>query len=168
MKVTSWTNEEYARKHYIDPFDEHLNLINPNKKMITPNELKILAKENNLSCDEMFKKWKTETEYDKIPMWLDEDKVNEYNNLLSEMETCVIEHCKEKGIRFSADYHQYGNYGVPIVDNKYMYYTFARTWGRIMAEADNDFSDMGYLRYYLYTSEHPTIYPNEVEGERVI
>ena len=163
MKVTAWTNEEFARKHYIDPFEERLNLLNPNKKMIIPNELKTLAKENNLSCDEMFEKWKTE--YDKIPMWLNEDKVKEYNSLLSEMETCVIEHCKEKGIRFSADYHQYGDYGVPIVDNKYMYYTFARTWGRIMAEADDDKSDNGYLKYYLHGNEHPTKYPNEVEDE---
>ena len=48
--------------------------------MITPNELKSLAKENNLSNNEMFEKWKTETEYDKIPTWLDEDKVKEYNS----------------------------------------------------------------------------------------
>lgn len=163
MKVTAWTNEEFARKHYIDPFDERLNLMNPNKKMITLNELKTLAKENNLSDDEMFKKWKTE--YDKIPMWLDEDKVKEYNSLLSEMETCVINHCKEKGIRFSADYHQYGDYSVPIIDDKYMYYTFARTWGWIMAMADGDESDKGYLKYYLHGNEHPTKYPNEVEGE---
>lgn len=127
MKVTAWTSETYARKYYIDPSEERLNLMNPNKKMITPNELKTLAKENNLSNDEMFEKWKTESEYDKIPMWLDEDKVKECNSLLSEMETCVIEHCKEKGIRFSSDYHQYGGYGVPIIDDKYMYYTFART-----------------------------------------
>lgn len=166
MKVTAWTNEEYARKHYIDPFDERLKLLNPDKKMITPNELRTLAKENNLSIGKMFEKWKNE--YDKIHMWLDEDKVKEYNSLLSEMETCVIEHCKEKGIRFSADYHQYGDYGVPIIDYKYMFYTFARAWGWIMAMADDDKSDYGYLRYYLYTSEHPTIYPNEVEGEIVI
>lgn len=163
MKITAWTNEEYARKHYIDPFEERLNLMNPNKKMITPNELKSLAKENNLSDDEMFKKWKTE--YDKIPMWLDEDKIKEYNSLLSEMETCIINHCKEKGIRFSADYHQCGDYGVPIIDNKYMYFTFARTWGWIMAQADNDDSDMGYLKYYLHENEHPIKYPNKIKGE---
>lgn len=168
MKVTAWTNEEYARKHYIDLFDERLKLLNPNKKMIMPNELKTLAKENNLSCDEMFEKWKTETEYDKIPMWLDEDKVKEYNSLLSEMETCVINHCKEKGIRFSADYHQYGDYGVPIIDDKYMYYTFARTWGWIMAMADGDESDKGYLKYYLHGNEYPTKYPNDVEGENLL
>ena len=165
MKLTAWTNEEYARKHYIDLFDERLKLLNPNKKMIMPNELKTLAKENNLSNDEMFEKWKTETEYDKIPMWLDEDKVKEYNSLLSEMETCVINYCKEKGIRFSADYHQYGDYGVPIVDNKYMYYTFARTWGWIMAMADDDESDNGYLKYYLHGNEYIIKYPNEVKGE---
>ena len=165
MKVTAWTNEEYARKHYIDPFDERLNLMNPNKKMIMPNELKTLAKENNLSCDEMLKKWKTE--YDKIPMWLDEDKVKEYNSLLSEMETCIIEHCKEKGIRFSSDYHQYGDFGIPIIDDRFMYMGFARTWGWIMAQADNDYSDKGYLKYYLHGNEYPTKYPNEV-GETCI
>lgn len=163
MKVTAWTNEEYARKHYIDPFHERLNLMNPNKKMITPNELKTLAKENNLSNDEMLKKWKTE--YDKIPIWLNEDKVKEYERILSKMLDCLIKHCKEKGIRFSADYHQYGDYGVPIVDNKYMYFTFARTWGWIMAMADDDKSDNGYLKYYLHGNEHPTKYPNEVKGE---
>jgi hypothetical protein len=163
MKVTTWTNEEYARKHYIDPFVERLNLMNPNKKMITPNELKTLAKENNLSNDEMYKKW--EIEYDKIPMWLDEDKVKEYESILSEMETCVIEHCKEKGIRFSANYHQYGDYGVPIIDDKYMFFTFARTWGYIMAMTDDDKSDNGYLKYYLHGNKYPTKYPNEVKGE---
>lgn len=163
MKVTAWTNEEYARKHYIDPFEERLNLMNPNKKMITPNKLKTLAKENNLSDNEMLKKWKTE--YDKIPIWLNENKVKEYESILSEMLDCLIKHCKEKGIRFSADYHQYGDYGVPIVDNKYMYFTFARTWGWIMAMADDDKSDNGYLKYYLHGNEHPIKYPNEVEGE---
>ena len=163
MKVTAWTNEEYARKHYIDPSDERLKLLNPNKKTITPNELKTLAKENNLSNDEMYEKWKTE--YDKIPMWLDEDKVKEYEGILSEIQECVINHCKEKGIRFSADYHQYGDYGVPIIDNKYMFFTFARTWGWVMAMADDDKSNDGYLKYYLHGNEHPIKYPNEVEGE---
>ena len=163
MKVTAWTNEEYARKHYIDPSDERLKLLNPNKKIITPNELKILAKENNLSDNEMYEKWKTE--YDKIPMWLDEDKVKEYEGILSEIQECVINHCKEKGIRFSADYYQYGDYGVPIIDNKYMFFTFARTWGWIMAMADDDKSNNGYLKYYLHGNEHPIKYPNEVEGE---
>ena len=163
MKVTAWTNEGYAREHYIDPSDERLKLLNHNKKTITPNELKTLAKENNLSNDEMYEKWKTE--YDKIPMWLDEDKVKEYENILFEIQECAINHCKEKGIRFSANYHQYGDYGVPIIDDKYMLFTFARTWGWIMAMADDDKSNNGYLKYYLHGNEYPIKYPNEVEGE---
>lgn len=163
MNVTAWTNEKYARKHFIDPLDERLNLLNPNKKALSPNELKELAKSKNISCEEFMKSWLEE--YDKLPTFTDEDKVTEYMNILLEMEKCVIEHCREKGIRFSADYHQYGNYGIPIVDNKYMYYTFARTWGWIMAMVDDDKSDDGYLKYYLHGNEHPIKYPNEVEGE---
>ena len=128
--------------------------------------LKELAKERNIPYGDDFVKQYLD-EYDKIPMWLDEDKVKEYEGILSEIQECVINHCKEKGIRFSADYHQYGEYGVPIIDDKYMFFTFARTWGRIMAEADDDYSDKGYLKYYLHGNEHPTKYPNEVESEVV-
>lgn len=166
MKVTAWTNEEYARKHYIDPSDERLNLLNPNKKALSLNELKKLAETKNIPYKEFVENWLKE--YKNLPTFTDEEKAKEYIDILLEIEKCVIKHCKEKGIRFSADYHQYGDYGVPIIDDKYMYYTFARTWGRIMAEADNDFSDKGYLQYYLYANENPNIYPNEVEEERII
>ena len=166
MKVTAWTNEEYAREHYIDLFDERLKLLNPNKKMITPNELAEMAKSKGISNEEMYQIWSDVN--DKIPMWLDEDKVKEYESILSEIQECVINHCKEKGIRFSADYHQYGDYGVPIIDDKYMYYTFARTWSWIMAMANGDESEKGYLKYYLHGNEHPTKYPNDVKGENLL
>ena len=123
MKVTAWTNEEYARKHYVDPSDERLKLMNPNKRLASPSELKELAKERNIPYGDDFVKQYLD-EYDKIPMWLDEDKVKEYEGILSEIQECVINHCKEKGIRFSADYHQYGDYGVPIIDNKYIIFPF--------------------------------------------
>lgn len=167
MKVTAWTNEDYARKHFIDLYDERLKLMNPNKrKMITSKELEQLAKENNLSIDEMAEKW--QAEYNKIPTWLDENKVQEYENAIHEMEQCVIKHCRKTGIKFSSDYHQYGKYGVPIIDNKYMYYTFARTWGWIMAQAINDNSDYGYLRYYLHGNEELIKYPDEVKGKNCL
>lgn len=164
MKVTAWTNEEYARKHYIDPSDERLKLLNPNKRLASPSELKELAKERNIPYGDDFVKQYLD-EYEKIPMYTDEDKAKFYEDIQVEMETCIINHCKEKGIRFSADYHQNGDYGVPIVDNKYMYFTFARTWGWIMAQADDDNSDQGYLKYYLHGNEHPIKYPNEVKEE---
>lgn len=163
MKVTAWTNEEYARKHYIDPMDERLNLLNPNKKSLPLNELKEMASSKGISFDKFMKDWLAE--YEKQPTFIDEDRAKSYGDTLNQMEECIINHCKEKGIRFSADYHQYGDYGVPIVDNKYMYFTFARTWGWIMAQADDDNSDQGYLKYYLHGNEHPIKYPNEVKEE---
>lgn len=166
MKVTAWSNEEYAREHYIDLFNERLNLMNPNKKMITPNELVEMAKSKGISNEEMYQIWSDVN--DKIPMWLDEDKVKEYNSLLSEMETCIINHCKEKGIRFSGDYHQNGDYGIPVIDDKYMFFCTLREWGYVMAQSDGDNSDMGYLKYYLHGNEHPTKYPNQVEGENCL
>lgn len=166
MKVTAWTNEEYARKHFIDPWDERLKLLNPNRKMITPKEIIEMAESKGISHEEMYRIWSEEN--DKIPRFLDEEKAKEYSKILHEIEECVINHCKEKGIRFSADYHQCGEFGIPIIDNKYMYMTFARTWGYVMAVADNDESDYGYLKYYLHGNENPTKYPNEVEGEMTI
>lgn len=163
MKVTAWTNEEYARKHYIDPMDERLNLLNPNKKSLPLNELKEMASSKGISFDKFMKDWLAE--YEKQPTFIDEDRAKSYDDTLNQMEECIINHCKEKGIRFSADYHQYGDYGVPIVDNKYMYFTFTRTWGWIMAQADDDNSDQGYLKYYLHGNEHPIKYPNEVKEE---
>lgn len=166
MKITAWTNENYAREHFIDLFDKRLKLLNPNKKEITPTELSEMAKSKGISNEEMFRIWRDE--YEKIPTFIDENKAKEYANILLEIEKCVIEHCREKGIRFSADYHQYGDYGIPIIDDRLMYMGFARTWGWIMAMADGDFSDKGYLRYYLYANENPNVYPNEIEGEKTI
>ena len=163
MTVTAWTNEEYAREHYRDLFDERLTLMNPNKKTLSLNELRELAESKNIPLEEFIKSWLEE--YNKIPTFIDEDRAKSYADTLEAIEKCIIEHCKEKGIRFSADYHQYGNYGIPIIDNRFMYMGFARTWGWIMAMADGDESDKGYLKYYLHGNEHPTKYPNEVKGE---
>ena len=49
-----------------------------------------------------------------------------------------------------------------------MYLGFARTWGKIMAMADGDESEKGYLKYYLHGNEHPTKYPNEIKGEKLL
>ena len=163
MKVTAWTNEEYARKHYRDLFEERLALLNPNKKSLSPNELKEMASSKDIPFDKFMKDWLAE--YEKQPTFIDEDRAKAYGETLNKIEECIIEHCKEKGIRFSADYHQYGEFGIPIIDDRFMYMGFARTWGWIMAQADNDDSDMGYLKYYLHGNEHTTKYPNEVEGD---
>ena len=166
MTITAWTNEEYAREHYRDLFEERLALLNPNKKPLTPTQLKEMAESKGIPYDEFFKTWFDE--YEKIPQFIDDDRAKAYGDTLNKIEECIIEYCKEKGIRFSAGYHQYGDFGIPIIDDRFMYMGFARTWGWIMAQADGDDSDMGYLKYYLHGNEHPTKYPNQVEGENCL
>lgn len=167
MKITAWTNEEYARKHYRDLFEERLALSNPNKNMLSPNELKKLAESKKVPYDDKFVNDYLE-EYEKIPTFIDEEKAKEYADTLKEIEKCIIEHCKKTNIRFGGWYHQYGDYGVPIIDDEFMYLGFARTWSWIMAMADGDESEKGYLKYYLHLNEHPTKYPNEVKNEKLL
>ena len=167
MKVTAWTNEEYARKHYRDLFEERLALSNPNKHMLSPNELKELAESKKVPYNDEFVNNYLE-EYKKIPTYTNEEKAEEYSNILKEIEKCIIKHCKKTNIRFGGWYHQYGDYGVPIIDDEFMYLGFARTWGWIMAMADGDKSEKGYLKYYLHMNEHPTKYPNEVKNEKLL
>jgi hypothetical protein len=166
MKVTAWTNEEYARKHYRDLFDERLKLANPDKKMLSLPELKKQAEEKNIPLNKFMEDWLKE--YDKIPTFTDEEKAKANGKLQEEIEKCIIEHCKNTGIRFSADYHQYGNFGIPIIDDTYMYMGFMRTWGWIMAMANGDESEKGYLTYYLANKDTPEKLPNEIEGENCI
>lgn len=167
MKVTAWTNEDYARKHFIDPQEMRLKLLNPDKEaMIAPKELGEMAKSKGISKEEMSNIW--HDEYEKIPTYIDEVKAKKYAELENEIEKCVIDHRRKTGIRFSSSYHQYGEYGIPVLDNKYLYFTYARTWGFIMAKADNDESEMGYLRYYLHDEKEPKKYPYEVESEKLI
>ena len=160
MQVTCWTSYLKAEKKYIDPSIERLSLLNKDKKIITPFELQKLADEQKISTDEAYEKW--EKEYDKIPMFTDEKKAEELLQICKEMETTVIEHCKRKGIRFDSNWHQGGDFGVPIIDNKYAFLCTLREWGRVMAECDGIEDDMGYIKYYLPSEELERIYPNDV------
>ena len=123
MKVTAWTDLEYASSHYINIDDKLTN------------------------CNEEDKK-----------------KFNELEKMLIQ---CVIEHCKETGIRFFSNYHQYGDCGIPIIDNKYMVLVSLRKWGEMMALADNDTDEKAYLHYYLSDSDYYSAIklPFEVESE---
>lgn len=160
MRVTCWTSYEKVQKKYIDPSLERLNLMNKDKRFITPKELDKLAEEQNISREDAYLKWKTE--YDKIPMFIDEKKAHELMQIYKEMEQTVIEHCKEKEIRFSGDYHQGGDYGIPVIDNKYYFMCSLREWGHVMAMADEIEDETAYLNYYLYFNNFPCKYPNEV------
>lgn len=166
MKVTAWTNEEYARKHYTDPDMERIMLVNPDRKSLTPSEIERLAESKGMSIEDFYNEWWENLK--RVPFYIDEAKAQEWADIFREMEECVIQTCKEEGIRFSSFYHQNGKYGIPIIDDNYMFMTSLRCWGQIMALADGDESDSGYLRYYLYPDKEPIKYPDgNCIGEQV-
>lgn len=106
------------------------------------------------------------TSYEKAKQkYIDPNEIKELTDIYNQMQDTVIKHCKEKEIRFSGDYHQYGEYGIPIIDDKYILFCTSREWGWIMAQADENNDSMGYLNYYLHSKNHLRKYPNEVEGE---
>ena len=46
----------------------------------------------------------------------------------------IVREMKEKGYKFTGIYHQYGDYGTPIINNKYIVRYSQRSWGDIMAD----------------------------------
>lgn len=58
---------------------------------------------------------------------------------------------RKNGYKFTGGYHQNGEFGVPIIDNKWLYQCSQRVWGGIMAMAYPDEIDdsdgMGYVEW---------------------
>lgn len=50
----------------------------------------------------------------------------------------VIEEISERGYKFTGEYHQNGDFGVPIIDNKWRFEVTQRSWGGIMKAAYPD------------------------------
>ena len=82
-----------------------------------------------------------------------------------DIEEAVIKEIKDKGYKFSGQYHQHGEYGCPIVDNEYVYQVSMRKWGGIIARAHSLPNEDG-LAYVMWAWCKPNnekeIYP---EGE---
>ena len=66
-------------------------------------------------------------------------------------EAVIAEELRANGYKFTGDYHQNGDYGVPIFDTGKVFQCTQRTWGAIMAKAypeEIDNSDgYGYLKW---------------------
>jgi hypothetical protein len=84
------------------------------------------------------------------------------NEEFEEAGKAVAEALREKGYKFNGPYHQNGDYGCPVLDNKYVYCVSMRTWGRIMQEAYNIPNDDG-LGYVIWAWGKPNneheVYP---------
>lgn len=75
---------------------------------------------------------------------------------------------RSKGYKFTGDYHQDGEFGVPVFDNGKKYCTFKRDWGDIMAMAYPDEIDnsegYGYLKWAWIPPE-PMVVPSKEDYE---
>ena len=68
-----------------------------------------------------------------------------------EAEDVVKECIRRNGFKFSGEYHQYGEYGMPMFDDCSVLFCSWRHWGSIMAEAWDPDGKKGldYLDFYM-------------------
>ena len=59
----------------------------------------------------------------------------------------IIEAIRENGYAFSGAYHQLGEFGVPIIDDKYRYETSILRWSELMADALGNHDPGAYIDY---------------------
>ena len=80
-----------------------------------------------------------------------------------EIEKIIADELRDKGYKFTGDYHQNGDFGVPIFDNDMVYQCTQRSWGGIMLMAYPDEIDdtdgLGYTDW-AWISPKPMVIPN--------
>lgn len=82
---------------------------------------------------------------------------------IDKIETIISEELRKHGYKFTGDYHQNGEYGVPVFDNGTVYHCTQRTWGSIMARAypeEIDNKDEFAHCVWAWVAPHPMIIPN--------
>ena len=88
----------------------------------------------------------------------------------------IIDELREKGFRFSGDYHQYGDSGCPILNDGTCFTVSSREWGAIMAEAlyvDNS-DGFAYMEWYMDSfsrrgEERDIVYPSAgVDDSKIV
>ena len=105
-------------------------------------------------------KWVTGLDYSQSPARLlypaFEEKLagrprDEVERAWREAEDVVKEYIRRNGFKFSGEYHQYGEYGMPMFDDGSVLFCSWRHWGSIMAEAWDPDGDKGldYMDFYM-------------------
>lgn len=83
---------------------------------------------------------------------------------IAHIEKIIATEIRNKGYKFTGDYHQEGDYGVPIFDNGMIYECSKRVWGDIMVQAYPDEIDnidgMGYCTW-AWLAPEPMVVPKE-------
>ena len=74
----------------------------------------------------------------------------------------IIDELKKRGYQFGGVYHQDGDFGVPIIDDKYTVGYSYRGWGDIMASALGLQDDMAYCDWaWTNPDGEREVFPNE-------
>lgn len=93
--------------------------------------------------------------YEEIPI----DKYDEARRI-------VAREMRERGYKFTGNYHQNGDFGVPVIDEKWLLTMTQRSWGHMMVEAYPDKIDdtdgYGYCKWAWVAPEEMVI-PKEGE-----
>ena len=70
---------------------------------------------------------------------------------IDHVEKLVAAEMRANGYKFTGTYHQNGDFGVPIIDDKWLYQCSCRTWGYIMVmaypEEIDDKDGYGYVQW---------------------
>lgn len=71
-----------------------------------------------------------------------------------ELRPLIVKELRDRGYKFSGFYHQDGDYGAPIIDDKYTVLYSYRGWGDIIAEA-YQLDDSDGMAYCVWAWNNP-------------
>lgn len=153
MDKISW--KSWGDSRFEDFSDILSSCRNPERRIIPKREeLEELAKRLDSSLDYALKVWQEEQW--KIPEFLDKEK---YDKILEIRDKAMVElfnHCVKNRVFVSDTYHQNGEYGMPVYDNKYAITFTLRAWAGFMAEVWNTIEGIvnkyDYLDFYCSRS----------------
>lgn len=88
-------------------------------------------------------------------------------NEVREVERIISTELRQRGYKFTGDYHQNGDYGVPVFDNGKTYQCSQRTWGAIMAAAwpEEIGTDPYAYTLWAWVAPNPSVTPTPKDYE---
>lgn len=81
-----------------------------------------------------------------------------------EVRDLVAKEIRDRGYRFTGDYHQNGDFGAPIIDGEWLFMVSQRSWGHMMVRAypeEHDPSDSLAYCKWAWTAPGDMVLPRE-------
>lgn len=81
-----------------------------------------------------------------------------FEDIREKVRDLIVQEIRKRGYKFTGDYHQNGDFGAPIIDDKWLYMTSQRSWGHMMVLAYPDKIDnsdgLGYCEWAWSAPEY--------------